>query len=306
VSADGIVGMVIDPASKTVALGESFSVDIKVTITDNEPVNTAEAHIDFDPAYLEVVSITAGTALPVALASKFDNAAGTIDYVAGAQLGGAAPTEDFVLATLNLEGKAATEATLLTFVYSLPLRETIAVVGFYDVLNHGAVVNGSVDVLAGGSLSGHVDLQGRPASPDTTWVTPLTVVFFEQGTDTEVWNVTTATDNVGNFTVADVETGTYDVGVKCPRSLSELVTGVAFSTDTVTPVDFGTLREGDANNNDAITGADYSYLYTYFGATSSPGVDFCDFNRDGVVGGIDYSLLWGNFGQAGDMYGMWP
>jgi hypothetical protein len=163
-----------------------------------------------------------------------------------------------------------------------------------------------VEILPPGSLSGHVDLQGRPTPPDASWITPLTVVFFEQGTDTVVRTEDVTTDDEGNFTVADVETGTYDIGVKCPRSLSNLVTGVAFSASTPTEVDFGTLREGDANNDDAITGADYSYLYTYFGATSNPGLDYCDFNRDGVVGGLDYSLLWGNFGQVGDMYGMWP
>ena len=307
VSADaGTVGMVIDPASKTVAAGETFSVDIKVTITEGEAVNTAEAHIDFDSTYLEVVSITPGTALPNVLWNQHDDTAGTIDYAAGAQLGGAAPTADFVLATLNLSAKEVTEATPLTFVYDLPLRETIAVVGFYDVLNHGAVVSGSVGILAGGGLSGHVDLQGREIPPDASWETPLTVVFFETGTDTVVREEDVTTDNEGNFTVADVASGTYDIGVKCPRSLSNLVTGVAFSAETVTPVNFGTLREGDANNDDAITAPDYSYLYTYFGATLSPGVDYCDFNRDGVVSGLDYSLLWGNFGQAGDMYGMWP
>jgi hypothetical protein len=307
VSAEGhTVGMVIDPASQTVAVGESFSVDIKVTISEGEAVNTAEAHIDFDPAYLEVVSITPGTALPTPLENMFDNGAGTIDYAAGAQLGGAAPTADFILATLNLEAKAATQDTALTFVYNPPLRDTIAVVGFVDVLEHTAVVDGSVEILAGGSLSGHVDLQGRATPPDDSWITPLTVVFFEQGTTNVVMTEAVTTDNEGNFTVADVGAGTYDIGVKSPRTLSNLVTGVAFSTDTVTSVDFGTLREGDANNDDVVSAPDYSYLYTYFGATSSPGTDYCDFNQDGVVSGLDYSLLWGNFAEVGDLYGVWP
>ncbi len=300
------VGMVIDPASKTVTIGDDFSVDIKVTISAGEAVNTAEAHINFDPTYLEVVSITTGAALSNVLWNQYDNLMGTIDYAAGAGFGSPAPTATFVLATLNLEAKAVTEATPLTFVYNKPLRETIAVVGFYDVLNHTAVVNGSVEILSLGSLNGHVDLQGRPTPPDARWETPLTVVFFESGTSNVVRTENVTTDNEGNFTVADVENGTYDIGVKCPRSLSELVTGVVFSGGTTTPVSFGTLREGDANNDDAITGADYAYLYTYFGATSDPGLEYCDFNRDGVVSGLDYSLLWANFGQMGDMWGMWP
>jgi hypothetical protein len=106
--------------------------------------------------------------------------------------------------------------------------------------------------------------------------------------------------------VADVEAGIYDIGVKCPRSLSNLVTGVAFSSGTPTEVDFGTLREGDANNDDVVNGADYAMLWFYLGQTSGEALDKCDYNRDGVVSAIDYSLLWGHFGQSGDMYGMFP
>jgi hypothetical protein len=311
VSANGdTVGMVIDPTPKTITVGDTFSVDIKVTISAGEAVNTAEAHINFDPTYLEVVSIAAGTALPNVLWNQHDDTAGTIDYVAGAQLGGAAPTTDFVLATLNLEAKAATQATPLTFVFKKPIRNTATYAlvdeNVEDVLDPGAVIDGRVQILPLGSLNGHVDLQGRPTPPDASWITPLTVVLFEQGTSTVVRTEEVTTDNEGNFTVADVETGTYDIGVKCPRSLSELVTGVAFSADTVTPVTFGTLREGDANNDDVITGADYSVLWSYLGQTSGEALDKCDFNRDGVVSAIDYSLLWMNLGQVGDMQGMWP
>ena len=306
------VGMVIDPTPKAVDLGADFSVDIKVTISAGEAVNTAEAHINFDPAYLEVVSITAGTALPTPLDSSFDNTAGTIDYAAGATLGGAAPTADFVLATLNLTAKAVTEAAALTFMFDAPARNTAAftvvVESPYieDVLDHAAVADGSVQILPLGSLSGHVDLQGRPTPAEASWITPLTVVFFAPGTDTVVREESVTTDDEGNFTVADVATGTYDIGVKCPRSLSELVAGVAFSAGSATPVSFGPLREGDANNDDAITEADYSVLWFYYGESSAEALDSCDFNRDGVVGGLDYSLLWYNYGQAGDMWGMWP
>jgi len=306
----GTVGMVIDPTPKTATVGDTFSVDIKVTISAGEAVNTAEAHIDFDPTYLEVVSIAAGTALPNVLWNQHDDTAGTIDYVAGATLGGAAPAAHFVLATLNLRAKAVTTASPLTFVFKKPIRNTATYAlvdgNVTDVLDHEAVIAGRVQVVPLGSLSGHVDLQGRPTPPDASWITPLTVVFFEQGTDTVVRTEDVTTDNEGNFTVADVEAGTYDIGVKCPRSLSNLVTGVAFSSATTTTVKFGTLREGDANNDDVVTGADYAVLWFYLGQTSGEALDKCDFNRDGMVSAIDYSLLWMNLAQVGDMHGMWP
>jgi len=164
----------------------------------------------------------------------------------------------------------------------------------------------TISVPVSSSLMGHVDLQGRPVPPDPSWITPLTVVFFTPGTSTVVRQESVITDDKGDFTITNVPSGTYDIGVKCPRSLSELVSGVAFSADTVTPVDFGILREGDANNDDAITGADYAFLHYYFGQTSGEALETCDFNRDGQVDGLDYSLLWGNFSQTGDMWGMWP
>ena len=86
--------------------------------------------------------------------------------------------------------------------------------------------------------------------------------------------------------------------------MSELVTGVGFPGGATIPVDFGTLREGDANNDDVITGLDYAVLWSFFGQTSGEALEKCDFNRDGAVTGLDYSLLWYNFGQIGEMYGM--
>jgi hypothetical protein len=114
------------------------------------------------------------------------------------------------------------------------------------------------------------------------------------------------TDNAGNFTIPDVAVGTYDICVKSPRALSELKTGVVIVSGTPTSVDFGTLREGDANNDDAISLADYALLYTAYGSTPCPcdanWNDNCDFNRNGAVELGDYALLYTNYGQAGDCY----
>jgi hypothetical protein len=112
------------------------------------------------------------------------------------------------------------------------------------------------------------------------------------------------TDNAGNFTIADIAPGTYDIGVKSPRALSELETGVVMVSGTTALVDFGILREGDADNDDAISLADYALLYTAYG--SIPGDanwnDNCDFNRNEAVDLGDYALLYTNYGQTGDLY----
>src|SRR4030042_4530825 len=71
VGGDNTVGMMVDPTPETVTIGDDFSVAIKVTISAGEAVNVAEAYMNYDPAYLEGISITAGTSLPTGLKSSF-------------------------------------------------------------------------------------------------------------------------------------------------------------------------------------------------------------------------------------------
>jgi PKD repeat protein len=157
-------------------------------------------------------------------------------------------------------------------------------------------------VGVGAILEGGVSLQGRPSPPHASWITALTVTFLQSGAVVRTDPVTT--DNNGDFTIPNVAAGTYDICVKSPRALSELETGVVMVSGTTTPVDFDALREGDANNDDAISLADYALLYSAYG--SEPGDanwnDNCDFNRNGAVDLGDYALLYSNYGQAGDCY----
>jgi PKD repeat protein len=154
----------------------------------------------------------------------------------------------------------------------------------------------------GAILEGHVNLQGRLAPPDASWITGLTVNFWQGGG--VVRTETLTTDNSGDFTIPNVAAGTYDICVKSPRALSELKAGVVMVSGTTTPASFDTLREGDASNDDAISLADYALLYAAYGSEPGDGNwnDNCDFNRNGAVDLGDYALLYSNYGQAGDCY----
>ncbi|MDY6893538.1 MAG: InlB B-repeat-containing protein, partial [Chloroflexota bacterium] len=170
-------------------------------------------------------------------------------------------------------------------------------------------VNGDCTVTGhfvyGTTLEGGIDLQGRPGLPDDTWVTPLTLVFYEVGTATVVGAPQDVdTSSVGDFNLPSLEPGTCDIGIKCRRSLSRLAEGVVISGTEVV-VDFGTLLEGDADNDDYIGPFDYSLLRMYYGDTSVDALESSDFNRDGFVDGFDYSLLRMNYGEEGEMPG-WP
>jgi hypothetical protein len=297
------IAVTVEPASKVVSIGKIFAVDIKVTDGGAAGVNSAGAHLDFDTTYLEALGITPGTALGDEIQNDYDNTAGTIDYIAGVGMGNPAVTGDFVLATVEFHAKAATPGTALSFVFTPVLRQTSVYVGFDNVLDPAAAINGNVNIVACETiLDGHVDLQGRSAAPHASWITGLTVNFLEDGV--VVRTETGTTDNVGNFTISDVQPGVYDICVKSPHALSELETGVVMVCGTTTSVGFGILREGDANGDDAISLADYALLYTAYG--SIPGDanwnDNCDFNRNEAVDLGDYALLYANFGETGDLY----
>jgi hypothetical protein len=139
------------------------------------------------------------------------------------------------------------------------------------------------------TLQGRVTLQGRPAAPNDRWVVSLTVKIG--GT-----NYGATTDSAGYFTITGLTPGTYNICVKNSHTLSTGKTGVVLVTGT-NAVDFGALREGDANNDDFITIVDFSVLAAGF----FPAYDArADFNQDGYVNINDFSLLALNFGAHGD------
>jgi hypothetical protein len=297
VSAAGTAGMVIEPTPQTASVCQNFTVNITVTISGGAGVNSAGAHLDFDTTYLEVVSITPGAALTNVLTSAYNNTAGTIDYDAGIPMGSPGVTTDFVLATVKFHALATTGGTPLTFVFAPVLRKTAVYEGFENILDPGAAIDGNV-IICQATLGGHVDLQGRPDAPDASWITDLTVTFLGDGA------VVAITDNVGNFTILDVVAGIYDICVKSSHALSELAAGVEMIACQTTLVDFGTLREGDADNNDVITLADYAALYVAYGSEPGDGNwdPNCDFNQNDAVELQDYALLYANYGETGDCY----
>jgi PKD repeat protein len=155
-------------------------------------------------------------------------------------------------------------------------------------------------VGVGGILGGHVNLQGRPAPPHTRWITALTVTFLQSGV--AVKTETPTTDNNGDFTIPNVTPGTYDIGVKGSHTLSRLKVGVVIGGGT-TNVNFGTLLEGDCNNNDVVNIYDFGILADAFGSVpASANWDVrADLDNDGAVNIYDFGLLADNYGLSGEM-----
>jgi hypothetical protein len=152
-------------------------------------------------------------------------------------------------------------------------------------------------------LKAHVNFLGRGAAPDDRWIEPFEVWLFNPGTTDVVWNGTRTTNNTGWFNISDVVVGTYDMGIKNWTCLSEVVTNVTVSEGVGAVADFGTTREGDADNSDLINMLDKGALADAWNTwLGQPLWDpNCDFNRDGIINMLDKGPLALNWGQWGDL-----
>jgi len=155
----------------------------------------------------------------------------------------------------------------------------------------------------GATLEGNVSFPGAPEGP--RWVRGLDVRFFNSTTGNETaWSPMNATTNsTGVFNITGIAPDSYNVSIKNWTCLSEVNTSVTLGAGNTTVVDFGTTREGDANNDDWADFDDRILLYQCWNAQQGGGgyESCCDFNRDGWDDFDDRILLYGNWNQHGDL-----
>jgi hypothetical protein len=119
----GGVTLRISPSPAIVAKGEVFTVTVAIE-AGGQAVQGAQASLDYDPAVLQVQAITPGTALPLPLLSRYDNAAGTLDCAYGQLQGFAQGT--FALASIRLRAIARSKGSALAFHRGLPRDTDVA------------------------------------------------------------------------------------------------------------------------------------------------------------------------------------
>jgi dockerin type I repeat protein len=156
-------------------------------------------------------------------------------------------------------------------------------------------------------IQGTVHLEGRPPPPDASWGEVVHVQLATAGTNLLVGDLSLTTDNTGVFTTPCLSTGFDDICIKQGHTLQNCFANVGVSPGT-NVLDFGTLREGDANNDNCVALLDFSILATTFQlCTADPGFDGrADFNQDGCVTNLDFSLLASNFQECGDDFSSLP
>jgi hypothetical protein len=109
-----------------------------------------------------------------------------------------------------------------------------------------------------------------------------------------------STDQSGYFTVTtSLAFGDYNWRVKNSHTLAN--TGVLTLGGGTQNIEMGTLKEGDASNDNCVRAVDFTILKNTFAKSlGDPGYDTrADFNTDNQVGISDFNLLKSNFGLCG-------
>jgi Divergent InlB B-repeat domain/Dockerin type I domain len=163
--------------------------------------------------------------------------------------------------------------------------------------------NASVTYAASGAtatVNGSVSLSGRPVPPNNQWLTNLTIKFLSPGTSTVHYTFTVNTDNMGEFSIPGLVPGTYDILTKGATTLQNKLSSKVI-TNGLNAFTMGTLKEGDANNDNYVNATDFSLLAASYGkCLGTAGYnDYTDFNNDNCVTGADFSLLAANYGLGG-------
>jgi hypothetical protein len=184
-----------------------------------------------------------------------------------------------------------------------PISHTLSTIKGIEYAFFDGSVTGNYTATYGPvtSINGTVTLQGRPTAPNARWIVPVQVELYVTGNPTPVTTFNTTTNMSGQFTVTGVPAGTYNIKVKSSHTLARVITGQVLVTGS-NAIDFGTLLEGDANNDNFVTLADLSLLINSFNKTvGDAGYDArADLNNDNFVTLADLSLLISNFNQAGE------
>jgi hypothetical protein len=286
--------LAITPSTKTVAVGQNFDLVLQVR-SGVHLVDGAAAYLNFDPTYLQVVSITPGSSLPDVLINNYNNTTGRVNFAAG-KLVGEFPSGTFTLATVTFHAQALTSSTPIHLNDVKPRKSDITYGGF-SILT--LTQDGTVTITPNATIQGSVTLQGRPTQPDSSWIVPLTVNLTAPGQTTPIYSFTPQTNDRGQFTLDEVIPGNYDVWVKNSHTLQNIKT--VNLAPGMNVVDFGTLKEGDADDDNFVTIVDFSILRATFGTCIGDAGhdDRADFDEDTCVTISDFSWLRTNFGEGG-------
>lgn len=202
-----------------------------------------------------------------------------------------------------LPSNSGTHALSLITRSGTPISFTLETIKGIEYAFFDASLTGSYVAVYGPltTITGQIALQGRPAAPNAALQVPVTVEIYVSGRSAPLMSYTTTTDVNGQFTVSNIPIGNFNVGVKNIHTLRR----VKLNQNLIAGgnnIDFGTLMEGDANNDNTVDLLDFSVLLaTYNKIVGDPGYDArADYNGDDAVDLLDFSLLLPNYNTDGE------
>ena len=161
----------------------------------------------------------------------------------------------------------------------------------------------------GATINGQITLQGA-SRPPAARVCAVTVKLFPAGASNE--NLNSGTGAVSTFTVttadpgnnnvifqcvgASLPPGTYDITIVKPHTLRHVKKNVVIAGGA-NAVNFGTLLEGNCNDDNQVQALDFSILAgSYLKSTGQAGFNSsADFDGTGQVNSLDFSLMAGSY-----------
>ena len=285
--------MALTPGNITASQGTTFTVAIQVRT--NQPVDGAASYLSFDPAVLQIAAVLPGNGLPVIIQNQVNNQQGQLNLVAGA-LTSPFPSSNFVLATVVFTATNLSSETPLRFAVSGARQSSVT----YEGIILPVQVENSLVSVRETLLVGRAAPPGRPAAPHASWRIPVTITVQSLPAGGAVQTSATL-DASGYFTLTNLMIGSYQVGVRGHNTL-RASHPMTISYGQPAMADFGVLRGGDSNGDNAVTLVDFSILRSSFGRCAGD-VGFgagADFNGDGCITLVDFSILRSNFGMSGD------
>jgi len=277
-------------------IGAEATSEIRVSIvnemTDPVELRGVEVHLTFNPAIVEVVSVTPSAALFDGTLqigqNQFDNVAGTIDFAVAQSAGTSVfNATDAAIATITWRGLASGE-TLVAVAGNTLMSDPEGYAITVDISVPGTVV---VNELVG-CIIGSVHLQGR--HPDHSGAT---VTAEKDGGVV----ASATTDASGNFTLENLAPDTYEVYARMYGYLDSFQgSGVQVMAGQCTDIGATKLLGGDVapqapEPNNIIDINDITYIaFRFRGADMT-----ADVNGDSVVNILDLTMGAANFGRIG-------
>ena len=286
----------LSPATGNLTPGATFDVEIVVE-AGSLLVDGAAAYLNFNPLYLEVVSVTPGTSFNPPLRNDFDNGAGEVNFAAG--IFDSFPSGTFTLATVKFRGVGTALGTGISFNTQLP-RASAVTFGGENLLISTQPASVNVDGSGSADLVGSVAFE-HDAVNDPSWQKPLTVKVYAAADMALVGEYTPTTNAAGQFIISALPPGLYHIAVKHSHSLQSVIESVVL-VNGANNKNLGTLRSGDADNDNFVGLLDFSTLVnTYLLCATDQGFDDrADFNEDDCADFVDFSLLSNHFDVQGD------